>query len=295
MNVNINRYIFLLLFVLVGNLPAQATSVVYAGGPVYIHRDYAIDELKKSGFQRVIVWTIHVQADGSLDFNAEFPLVEGGRYIGASKYPQFSKDIASLKMGKTSIDRVEFGLSAAGSSTYDNVRNLVNCHEIDCGTGQNSILYKNFSALKREFPSIDALNNDDEHTYDLDSSVLFHTMLADIGFKTTIVPYANQSFWKSFTEQVNQARPGSVDGLYLQAYAGGSGNNPCKWQLDLPVYPGLWSTYNTPDEIENRMQQWRRECQNVVKGGFIWLYDEFSNSDKTSEYANAINNVFTAH
>jgi len=49
------------------------------------------------------------------------------------------------------------------------------------------------------------------------SSVAFHTMLYDLGFKTALVPFiAASRYWRTLTEQVNEARPGAVDRLYLQ-------------------------------------------------------------------------------
>ncbi|OUR81028.1 hypothetical protein A9Q75_08480 [Colwellia psychrerythraea] len=270
-----------------------AESGVYAGGPTY-NSSYAINELKTSGFTNVVVWTIHIESDGSLGFNGEFPLVAGGSYIGGSHYPNFKGDIASLKEGSSLINRVEFGLSGYGSGTYNNVRDLLACSESHCGTGPNSILYRNFSALKAVFPTIDAVNNDDEDTYHVSSSVQFHIMLADLGFKTAIVPYMNKSFWQSLVTQVNQARPGAIDALYLQAYAGGSSNDPCNWDLGLPVYAGLWSKDYSPVGIQNKMQGWKDSCPNVVEGGFMWLYDDFDNSSQVAAYSSAINNVFDA-
>ncbi len=271
---------------------SYGVSGVYGGGPVYKHRDYAISELKNSGFTHVIVWTIHIEADGSLGFNGEFPLVKNGSYIGDQYYPNFREDIASLKSGATSITRVEFGLSGWGSGTYNNVRDLLSCNESYCGTGSNSILYRNFLALKNAFPGVDALNNDDEGTYDLNSAVPFHIMLSDIGFKTAVVPYTNKSFWQSFINQVNAARSGAVDLSYLQVYAGGAGNNPCNWDLGLPLIAGLWSKDDSPSEVQSRMQNWKNNCG--IDGGFMWLYDDFDNSPLVAQYANAINSVFDA-
>jgi hypothetical protein len=182
---------------LLSSLAVFAESGVYGGGPIYKGTSYSIGELKASGFTNVIVWTIHIESDGSLGFNGEFPLVEDGSYIGDSHYPNFRSEISSLKEGYTSVNRVELGLSGYGSGTYNNVRDLLACDQSHCGTGQNSILYKNFYALKNAFPTIDAVNNDDESTYHIDSAVKFHIMLSDLGFKTAIVPYIRHSGPKS--------------------------------------------------------------------------------------------------
>lgn len=278
--------------VLITSLPSLAASGVYGGGPLYNNTDYSISELKASGFSHVIAWTIHINKDGDLNFNAEFPLVADGKYIGDKTHPKYKQDIASLKIAPSKITRVEMGLSGYGSSTFDNVRDLINCSQSHCGTGPKSILYRNFKMLKDTFPTVDAFNNDDEDTYDLASSVKFHIMLADLGFKGAIVPYQEKSFWKSLVDQVNNARPGAIDLLYLQAYAGGSKNNPCDWDVGLPVYVGLWSKDFEPKALENKMRSWQQSCPSVVQGGFMWLYDDFDNSPRVKAYSQAINNVF---
>ncbi|MFC6979687.1 hypothetical protein [Microbulbifer taiwanensis] len=139
---------------------------------------------------------------------------------------------------------------------------------------------------------MDALNNDDEGTYDVDSAVPFHVMLSDIGFKTAIVPYKNKDFWQSFVEGVNSARSGAVDLSYLQVYDGGAANNPCNWDLGLPLVAGLWSRDVSTEEVQSRMQDWAGACG--IEGGFMWLYDEFDNSPGVASYADAINLVFAS-
>src|SRR5262245_57384218 len=101
------KSVLLLAIGIILHLFASAQSGIFGGGPIYKNRNYSINELKNSGFTYVIVWTIHIDASGNLNFNAEFPLVQNGSYIGASTYPNFTSDIASLKTGTTSINRVE--------------------------------------------------------------------------------------------------------------------------------------------------------------------------------------------
>lgn len=265
-------------------------SAIYAGGPLYYGRDYALDELKSSGFNTVIVWTIHIQPNGDLNFNGEFPLVENGVYVGDLVYPKFPADMAYLKEAPTSIDRVEFGLSAGGSDTYESVKALFEAE----GVGTESILYKNFAALRAAIPSVDALNNDDESTYDLPSAVAFTKMCAEIGFKNAIVPYRVSNFWGSLVSQVNAEYPGNIDRNYLQRYAGGAGNDPCSatWDFGIPVYPGLWggTTHDSPETVENQMTTWKNSCG--IDGGFIWLYDDFDDSPEVAQFGFALRNAF---
>ena len=47
-------------------------------GPFIVTEVTPINELKNSGFNTVIVWTIHIESNGDLGFNGEFPLVQNG-------------------------------------------------------------------------------------------------------------------------------------------------------------------------------------------------------------------------
>ena len=62
-------------------------------------------------------------------------------------------------------------------TSYNNIESLVASQ----GTGPGSMLYKNFQALKNAVPGIDAINDDDEQTYDLNSSTNFANMLGGFG------------------------------------------------------------------------------------------------------------------
>ncbi|MDY8138391.1 T9SS type A sorting domain-containing protein [Aquimarina sp. 2201CG5-10] len=285
------KLVMLLLLMTVSNQISAQESAIYAGGPIYNNRNVSINELRNSGYTTVIVWTIHIEANGDLGFNGEFPLVQNGVYVGDQSYPNFPNDIIMLKTAPTSINRVEFGLSAAGSGTFAAVRNFYDSE----GFGPGTTLYKNFEALKNAIPGIDAFNNDDESTYHVPSAVAFTKMLAGLGYKNAIVPYTRSSFWSSLVSQVNAAYPGNIDRNYLQCYAGGSGNNPCSssWDFGIPVYPGLWggSGQSSIATVESRMNSWQNSCG--ITGGFMWLYDDFDNSSDVAGYAAAINNALS--
>ncbi len=285
------QYVLLLLLMVVSTQLMGQESAIYAGGPIYNNRNSSINELRNSGYTTVIVWTIHIEANGDLGFNGEFPLVKNGVYVGNQLYPNFPGDVARLKTAPTSINRVEFGLSSAGSGTFTAVQNFYNSE----GFGPGTTLYRNFAALKAAIPAIDAFNNDDESTYHVPSAVAFTKMLAGLGFKNAIVPYTRSSFWSALVSQVNAAYPGNIDRNYLQCYAGGGGNNPCSssWDFGIPVYPGLWggSGQSSVATVESRMNTWQNNCG--ITGGFMWIYDDFDNSSAVAAYAAAINNALS--
>jgi hypothetical protein len=271
------------------NMIAQdcGVSAVYGGGPFYNNATVTIPEIKASGFNTVIVWTIHIDAKGNLDFNAEFPIVANGKYIGTTKYPAFSKNMTLLKTPPSAVTRIEFGLSASGSSTFANIKTLIAAE----GTGPTSMLYKNFKALRDSVPALDALNFDDESTYDVASTVKFAVMLADLGFNTALCPYTSMTYWTSVASQTNTQRKGAVDKIFLQCYDGGAGNNPCSWNFNgIPIYTGLWDKNDTPSSVQTKMSNWKKNCS--VQGGFMWLYDDFKGTAATKQYATAINTAF---
>jgi len=168
--------------------------------------------------------------------------------------------------------------------SYTNIKTLVNAQ----GTGTSSILHKNFNALKMAIPSIDAINNDDESAYDVASATAFSVMLYDIGFKTTLAPYMNESYWQSVATNVNKLRPGAVDRIDLQIYEGGAGNNPADWNINnIPLSVGM-ENFSSTSTIKSTMLNWKNSS--TATGGFIWVYNDSSYDLKT--YAAAIASDF---
>jgi len=286
----ISYYVLISFFIGVCGVNAQ-TSAVYGGGSFYSGGQSVMNDLRSSGFNTVILWTIHVSNQGNMNFN-DIPVIDtNGNYIGD---PNWSTRIASLKQAPTSVNRVELGIASAGATDFENIETLINTN----GTGSNTALYKAFQNLKT-VTKADAVNFDDESNYDVDTMVKFAVMLADIGYKVTLVPYTRKSFWATVYNQVEAQRPGTIDKVYLQVYAGGSGNNPASWNGsfgNLKVIPGLWSVNgagcnrgDTPSQVETRMRGWK----NDISGGFMWLYDDIEKCTapgrRTADYANAIN------
>jgi len=272
-----------------------ADSGIYICGHFRRDRTRTVTALKASGFTFGMLFNVHVETDGTLTTDGEV-ICKDGQYVFDQKvagYPNdiaevdYADDVNSLLSGKTSLQRMEHCIGGWGNHAYLNISNLVNSQ----GTGSTSILYKNFKALKDAIPAVIAVNNDIEHDYEANSQSQFHIMLYDIGFKTTIAPYTNKSYWDSFVLKIETARPGAVDRNYLQCYGGGSGNNPQNWKIgNLPVYgsrdieanPGL-----THQEIVATMTTWKNSAG--IVGGFYWNY----NYDRDlMKFAAPVNQVF---
>ena len=235
----------------------------------------------------MVVWNIFVQSDGDLNFNGEFPIVSGASYTGASTYPAFAGNMTALKQAPTSVQRITFSIGSSVVGVFQDIRDLINAQ----GTGPNSILYKNFEALKASIPAIDAIDLDDENCYDSTTMESFCVMLGNLGYKVMLDPYTYSSFWTEVASQVNRERPGIIDGVHLQCYAGGEGNSPCSdWDFGtVPVYAGVWDADLTPTEVQSQMASWRKTCG--LNGGWMWLYDDFYGTAKTAQYGAAIFNA----
>ena len=278
----------LLLFLLAAaDLSAQQGSGVYVGGHIRRERPATIEKLRNSGFTYVILFNVNVETDGTLTTDGE-TICRDGEYVFANEQPHYVDDVKALKQWPTGIERIEICIGGWGNESYSRIRDLINSE----GTGPSSILYRNFKALKEAIPEIDAVNNDDEHCYDASTAVRFHVMMSTLGYKTTVAPYTNKTFWQTLVTQLNQSRPGACDRVLIQCYDGGAYNNPSDWALgNLPVHAGRTNYQSSMEESIAQMETWRND--NNVVGGFVWVYnDETWNLNK---WASAINRIFPTH
>jgi len=261
---------------------------IFGGGPFYKNPGANITEIENSGFTEAIVWSVEVKSNGDLNFNGEFPLTSNGAYVGNQTHPDFPGNMAQLKQGM--VKRVTFSIGSSNVGDWQDIVALVRSQ----GTGTDSILYKDFQALKAAIPALDALDFDDENSYDATTTIAFGVMLGKLGYHVMPDPYTNNSYWTNVVSQINSQQPGTVDGVHLQAYAGGQGNNPCVgWNFgSVPVFPGLWDKNDTPAQVQSIMSGWHSQCG--ILGGFMWLYDDFVGNGLAAQYANAINTAVGA-
>jgi hypothetical protein len=255
---------------------------ILGGGPVYKHVPANIQELKTSHFNELIVWSVEVGSTGNLNLNGEFPLTSAGAYIGNSTYPDFPKDLKKIKKG--TVTRITLSVGSSNYGDWENVKALVDSQ----GTGPTSILYKDFAAIKKALP-IDAVDFDDENGYDASSTEAFAVMLGNLGYHVTMNPYTNNNYWISVVSAINTQLPGTVDGIHLQTFAGGEGNNPCSgWNFGtVPVYPGLSDQtaappYKSPQAAEAALKAWNKECG--ISGGWLWIFDQIAGTKAVGQY-----------
>lgn len=282
-------FLILIFFVLLGITSVSAKhSVLYGGGPLYSDIRRHFNTVQNSGFTTIVLWTLHIQEDGDLVFNDK-KIVDDGVYVGRSQWPA---EIAALKTTGSTVNRIEISIGSWGVEDFERIESLIDSQ----GTAPGSPLYENFKAIRESLPAIDAVSYDDESNYDVESTEALSLMLNDLGFRITLCPYTASGFWSSVYSNVNSLRPGAIDRVYLQCYAGGAGNNPGTWNNyfdGLRVTPGLWCYPNgqVPSEIESRMSSWNSSYN--IAGGFMWLFDDMIPHQSTyppADYASAINN-----
>ncbi|KAI1398434.1 coagulation factor 5/8 type domain-containing protein [Hypoxylon fuscum] len=255
--------------------------------------------LKNSGFNALIIFRIGVLANGDLVYYStggageavDAPVVTNGSYVGGSA---LADKVKSFKTAPTGIDRVEISM-VSQDTTFQNIRSLIEAG----GIGSNTTLYKSFDTLKAAW-DLDAFNNDDESVYDVSSTVNFGKMLGAIGYKYSIAPYTNSSFWVNIKDQINNATANLFDRVYLQVYDGGASNDPGTWQdtLSMKVIPLVWVTNDakpsegtTVEQARTKFTNWYTQYQ--VGGGGYWNdYDiEKMNSSYTS-YGSVLTDIF---
>ena len=263
---------------------------VLGGGPLYTRTAEVTAQLRAAGFTTVMLWTLHISANGDLIFN-DIPLIHAGQYIGDPSWPKL---IAGLKTPPSSIDRLEFAVgSGGGPNDFSQLQKLI----ASSGTGAGSILRQNFLALKMTLPDLAAIDFDDESLYDVDTTTAFTAMLADLGLHVTLCPYTAQDFWHTVYQTANAANAGTIDRVYLQAYDGGTGNTPSAWNAlfpDLQVDVGLWSRHgdgcadgDDPSSVKAKLAPWRA----AIAGGWLWLLDDMlacSSTYTLKDYAAAL-------
>ena len=176
---------------------------IFGGGPLYINASNNIAELQNSGFTEVIVWSVEVKTNGDLNLNGEFPLTSNGVYIGDQLHSDFASNMALLKEG--TVERITFSIGSSNFGDWQDIKALVNSQ----GTGMDSILYKDFAALKTAIPSLDAIDFDDENSFDAPTTIAFGVMLGQLGYKVNPDAFNNSSYWQNVVTGINAQLPGT--------------------------------------------------------------------------------------
>lgn len=291
------RFILLalvIIFTFFDTFAQREVSGIYAGGHIRRGRPGTITKLRESGFTYLILFNVNVESDGTLTTDGE-TICKNGQYVFAETQPFYQQDVADLKAEHSSIQRIEICIGGWGNGSYGNIRNLINSQ----GTSATSILYKNFRALKQAVPEIDAVNNDQEQDYDVESAAKFHIMMYNLGYKTTFAPYTNYSYWNNLNNKIRASKPKAVDRVMVQCYDGGAGNlnNVGSWNFTgiSERHPGLLD-YSNDWSVERNLAQFQTwKDQGVATGGFVWLFnDGYDETWDMNAWASGLNRIFGA-
>lgn len=241
-------------------------TAVFGGGPFVtglVGRTGYLDKIRNSGYDTVIVWSVHVHDDGSLWLN-DVEVARDGEIVANKRYTETWNQI---KGGDSTVNRVELSIGAWGCKDFENIGTLM----ARDGTGSDTVLYKNFKALIDAYDA-DAVNFDDESCYDVDILSDFGKMCEDMGVKVTLCPYTMMDMWMKVKENLGD----NVDRVYVQCYDGGAGNvsqlSTWKRAFGMDVIPGLWASKTDISTTENFLASNKK----YITGCFFWLFDEMA-------------------
>ncbi|KAL2213236.1 coagulation factor 5/8 type domain-containing protein [Sarocladium strictum] len=253
----------------------------------------------KTYFNELLIFRVGVLESGDLWYYAtgdaaeevDVELVVDGEYVGGDAIAQ---QVRGYKEGDTIVDRVEVSILSYGG-TFESIHNLMDTN----GTGPDSILYKNWKALKDAW-DLDGLNDDDEGNYIAEKTIPFAQMMGEIGYKYSIAPYTNIPFWAEITGALSESNPGLLDRVYLQVYDGGAANTPVEWSeaLDMKIVPMEWVTNDakpqygtTPEECREQFERWV-ETGTMGGAGYWNEYDIERMGLSYDEYGTVLSDIF---
>jgi hypothetical protein len=207
---------------------------------------------RDSKFTSIFLFTLQVNADGALRFNDHVIVAANGTWVGGN----WGSLVAGCRGNY--VNRIELAVGNWNSDSFTHIKALVNAG--------SPALRRNFTTLRNNV-NLDAIQMDDEKTYDRHSMVALCLMLTEVGFpKVTLAPYTNQSFWVGVKSDLGSR----VDAVYLQCYDGGAGNVPSNWRTAMGgtavLYPGD-TIFSGGTAVTERMNTWRLLG---FPGGFIW-------------------------
>lgn len=260
---------------------ATATAVMFCSGNMGYTDGLTTAEIngyRSSGMTTMVLFTMSVGANGDFTYGGN-PIVQNGVYTGPSNWPSL---LGQCRTAPSSIGRIEMCIGQWGDASFGNIKNRIAAD----GTGSGTVLYRNLQALKSQL-GIDAIDFDDELTYDSGSAVSFGNMIGAVGMKVTLCPYTNSGYWSA----VKAGLGGNVDAIYLQCYDGGAGNDPGTWNNyfgGMKVIPGYWD-WERDATFQNKMLAWKN---NGSIGGFLWPSNTGGNppadGNEMLQYANWI-------
>lgn len=285
--------------------------------------DY-VSDLTGSGFQTVILASLHIDPYGNLHFgNPNLPggplIVDGQLQPGFAFLPEL---IQSLTATGSSIENVFFCLGGWGTEAdYIRAGQLMTQYP-----GAGNPLARNFVALQAigadgiDF-DLEAGGGPAAYAYPLgvfqQTVVQLTTMLRTLHLDVTYCPYGDQQFWMNCLTIGNMlgfTLGNPVSWLNLQCYSGGTGNTQKQWTgyvkgaansgITSPsafVVPGFGPS-TCPKDLQATLSNLSFMTKGAA-GAFVYTYSGILQNQQngtcgpnntTADYANAIINGITA-
>jgi len=249
----------------------------------------------QSGFTDLILWTLHVDSDGTLVYNNTVIVRDG---VFAFTFSYLRELVRAVKQNST-VQRVLFSIGSWGVPDFTNIGTLLSTPSGKLALGRN------FAALATAL-EIDGYDFDNEDQFETTQPVVdLTTMLAggDNSMIVTYCPFGDKQFWTKCLQDVwavNQQNgvAQSVRWWNLQCYAGGGGNLPQQWVQAVQaadagvtsaafIVPGL-DTSNGTSGVQTTFSGWATSDPGIT-GGFIWNSGAiFASGSSPAAYASAI-------
>lgn len=264
-----------------------------------------ITQLTTGGFTTVLLWSIHVHANGDFYYNDTLMVSGGVLQLGSD----FTENVNALVAGGVK----EILLSVGAWGTTDDFVYLQ--------ATWDTAGAKNLQALAAAFP-VTAVDFDYESQtgYRPEEAAMIIDLtlkVSSLGMGVTYCPYQNIPFWMYCLQQSYQQNSGtqSVLWLNLQCYAGGAGNDPMDWITAVTladagvadagafVVPGYWVAGGDGSTCPSQLQSTFENLKGSgITGGFLWNSSDLFQYESASspscqggatypvDYANAILN-----
>src|SRR5450756_1851932 len=234
------------------------TAMIFCNGGMASSGNLSTSQIngyRASGMNTMVIFNVGVAANG--DFTYAGTICSNGVYVGPSNWGSL---LSQRRTQPSSITRIEICIGGWTDPSWGNIKNLVAAN----GTNASTVLYQNLLALKNAL-GIDAIDNDDEGTYDSASTIQFGQMCTSVGLKSTLCPYTNPGYWQA----VKAGLGTNCDQVYLQCYDGGAGNNPATWNTyfgGFKVVTGYWDNERDTTFLAKMQVGANAGCT----GGFLW-------------------------
>lgn len=253
---------------------------IYAGGAFAAGGDPALSTLKSAGYDTLLMWSVHVAANGDLALNND-PIITGGKWAAPDSW-DLANRLATLHKSGISVG---FSVGSGGVPDFTHIETLLGGGV----PGKGNALYDNFALLKSTMQAaggdVDFIDFDWEYYYNnpvkdpVSTLSNFAIMLGDVGYgSVSFCPYTDQSTWQSAYEAIGTSKYGIgfVSAIHLQVYSGGGGNIPNDWGKMIHdvggsalLIPGLesWQAYSGPwwDGSTKAMGQTVQKVANVAQ------------------------------